>query len=45
MMGEKAQQVANDTGAQVYWMDAAESAAQIEKDIATMGTIGSLLGN
>ena len=45
MMGEKAQQVANDTGAQVYWMDAAESTAQIEKDIATMGTIGSLLGN
>ena len=44
MMGEKAQQVANDTGAQVYWMDAAESAAQIQKDIATMGTIGSLLG-
>ena len=44
MMGEKAQQVAKDTGAQVYWMDAAESAAQIQKDIATMGTIGSLLG-
>ena len=44
MLGEKAQQVANDTGAQVYWMDAGESAAQIEKDIATMGTIGSLLG-
>ena len=44
MLSEKAQQVAKDTGAQVYWMDASESAGQIEKDIATMGTIGSLLG-
>jgi hypothetical protein len=44
MLSDKAQQVAKDTGAQVYWMDASESAEQINKDIATMATIGSLLG-
>jgi tripartite-type tricarboxylate transporter receptor subunit TctC len=44
MLSDKAQQVAKDTGAQVYWMDASESAGQINKDIATMATIGSLLG-
>ena len=44
MLSDKAQQVAKDTGAQVYWTDASESAGQITKDIATMATIGSLLG-
>ena len=44
MLSDKAQQVAKDTGAQIYWMDASESAGQINKDIATMATIGSLLG-
>jgi tripartite-type tricarboxylate transporter receptor subunit TctC len=44
MLSDKAQQVAKDSGAQVYWMDASESAGQINKDIATMATIGSLLG-
>ena len=44
MLSDKAQQVAKDTGAQIYWMDASESAGQINKDISTMATIGSLLG-
>lgn len=42
---ERAQQFAAETGAQIYWMDMAASTAQIESDIATMATIGSILGN
>lgn len=45
MAGEKAQQISKDTGAQVYWMDAETSKAQIRSDIATTGAIGKILGN
>lgn len=34
MMGEEAQQLMTETGARVYWQDAAESAARIETDRA-----------
>ena len=43
VMGKKAQDVAKNSGAQVYWMDAAASAGQIESDRRTMKTIKSLL--
>lgn len=43
VMGARAQQIARDTGALVYWQDAAESAARIEADIATVDRIGQLL--
>jgi len=44
VMSDRAQQVAADTGALVYWLDAAESAAVIEADKATLGVIGAALG-
>ena len=43
--GAEAQQIAAQTGAQVYWQNAGDASAQIASDIATMGTIGELLGN
>ncbi|MCE8547410.1 tripartite tricarboxylate transporter substrate binding protein [Ruegeria pomeroyi] len=43
MMSDRAQAVAKETGALVYWQDAAESAARIDNDIATMARIGGLL--
>lgn len=45
MLGDKAQRVAADTGAGVYWKDAAESQRQIESDRRTMQVIGGLLDN
>lgn len=44
VMGERAQQVAKDTGALVYWMDAADAAEKIAEDEATVGNINTLLG-
>ena len=43
VMSDQAQQIAADTGALVYWLDAEESAALIEADKATLGVIGGLL--
>ena len=43
VMSARAQAVAEETGALVYWMNAADSAARIEADKATMATIGALL--
>ncbi len=43
MLSDRAQQVAADTGALIYWMDADASEAQINKDRETMTTIGGLL--
>ncbi len=43
VMSERAQKVAEETGALVYWQDADASAARIENDIATVATIGELL--
>jgi len=43
MLGDKAQEVATNSGALVYWMDADASDAQIQKDKNTMATIAGLL--
>ena len=43
VMGERAQQVAQDTGALVYWQNADDSAARIAADIDTVARIGELL--
>ena len=43
MMSARAQKVAADTGAQVYWQDVAASNARIKKDEGTIGAIGKLL--
>ena len=43
VMSERAQAVAKETGAQVYWSDAAASAEIIAKDKATSAHIGKLL--
>ncbi len=42
---ERAQKLAKETGAAVYWMDADASKAQIKSDIATTAAIGKILGN
>ena len=43
MLSDKAQEVATNSGALVYWMDADASDAQIQKDKETMATINGLL--
>lgn len=43
VMSERAQALAAETGALVYWQDAAEATAQIEADIETLGTISGML--
>lgn len=43
MASERAQKVAKDTGAQVYWQDASESANRIKTDIETVARIGKLI--
>jgi tripartite-type tricarboxylate transporter receptor subunit TctC len=43
MMSERAQEVAKNTGAGVYWMDAAAATAQIQSDIATTARIDKML--
>ena len=43
MMSERAQNVAKETGALVYWQPANESAARIATDIQTVARIGQLL--
>ncbi len=45
VMSDRAQEVANNTGAQIYWLGADESAAQIPKDIATTAAIEKMLAN
>lgn len=44
VMSEKAQALAAETGALVYWQSADEVTAQIQTDIATLGSIEKLLG-
>ena len=44
VMSERAQAIAAETGALVYWLDAEESTAVIEQDRATLGTISAALG-
>jgi len=43
VMSERAQAVAAETGALVYWQDAEASAARIAKDIETVGKIKEIL--
>ncbi|MEL6234364.1 MAG: tripartite tricarboxylate transporter substrate-binding protein [Pseudomonadota bacterium] len=45
VMSERAQEVAAQTGAQVYWLPAEESSAQITADIETSARIAEILGN
>ena len=42
-MSERAQEVATNTGAQIYWMGAEESAAMVAADIAQAAYVNSLL--
>ena len=42
-MSDRAQKLAKDTGALVYWLDADESAARIVADRGTLGAIGKIL--
>jgi len=43
VMSERAQKLAKDTGALVYWQDAEASAARIVEDRGTLGAIGEIL--
>lgn len=45
VMSDRAQELAAQTGAQVYWQSADEVTAQIATDIETLGQIEELLGN
>ena len=45
VMSDKAQKLAADTGASVYWQPAAEVKKQITNDIKTLGHIDKVLGN
>lgn len=42
---ERAQEFAAQTGAQIYWLDSAASAARIAADIETVGRIGEMLAD
>lgn len=43
VMSDRAQKLAGETGALVYWQDAATSAERIDTDRATLGEIGKIL--
>ena len=43
VMSDRAQAVAKETGALIYWQDADESSARIAKDIDTVARIGEIL--
>ncbi len=43
VMSDRAQALAAETGALIYWQDAEESTAQIQQDIETLGTISGML--
>lgn len=43
VLSERAQQIAKDTGAQVYWQDAEGSATRIASDGEMLGTINAML--
>lgn len=45
MQSERAQKLAAETGAAVYWQGADAVQAQIQKDISTLDHIGKVLGN
>lgn len=43
VLGEQAQALSEKTGAQIYWKDAAQSKAQIERDTATIAALNEFL--
>ena len=43
VLGEKAQKIAKDTGAQIYWMDAEQANERILRDAASLAEIGKTL--
>ena len=43
VMSERAQEVATNTGAQIYWMGPEESAAMVAADIAQAAYVNGLL--
>ncbi len=45
MASARAQRFAAETGAQVYWLDAAASAARMEADAATLASIAGILAD
>ena len=45
VMSDRAQALAAETGALIYWQDADAAAAQIQSDIATLDGISTMLGN
>lgn len=45
VMSERAQKLAAETGASIYWQSADEVVKQIKADIATLGGIDKMLGN
>ena len=45
MLGERAQKLAQETGAEVYWIGAQAAAEQIKNDIKTTAAISKILGN
>ncbi|MDF0602708.1 tripartite tricarboxylate transporter substrate binding protein [Psychromarinibacter sp. C21-152] len=45
IQSDEARQLAEQTGALIYWQDAEEAAAQIEKDAETLGTVLRLIDN
>ena len=44
VLSDRAQEIAAETGALIYWLDADESASVIQADSATLGTISEALG-
>lgn len=44
MASDAAKQLSEETGAEIYWLDAAQSEEQMEKDAATMQRIAGFLG-
>ncbi len=45
VLSDRAQQIAAETGALIYWQDADAVKTQISNDIETLGHIGEMLGN
>ena len=43
VMSDRAKKVAEETGAQIYWQDAAAAKAQIEADIEAVARVGKIL--
>jgi hypothetical protein len=44
MASDAAKKLSEETGALIYWKDAAASEAQIEHDAQALGTVAGLIG-